>query len=174
MIKIKAQARIQNYGGIGSAIAHEISHAFDANGAKGDTIENLANWWTAEDYKKFEEKTKAVVDQYNKVEYRGKKVNGNLTVSENIADISGLGAALEVTKQLPDANLEAFYKSWATVWRQKARPQIEELKLTTDVHAPNKVRVNKVVANTDDFYSTFNIKEGDAMYMAPKDRITIW
>ncbi|MEK4504257.1 M13 family metallopeptidase [Bacillus sp. FSL R12-0069] len=170
----KNQSASQNYGSIGSFIAHEISHAFDADGAKHDAIGNLVNWWTAEDYKKFEEKTKAVVDQYNKVEYLGKKVNGQLTVSENIADISGLQAALEATKQLPDANLEAFYKSWATLWRMKARPQVEELALITDDHAPKKVRVNKVVANTDDFYSTFDIKEGDAMYMAPKDRITIW
>lgn len=170
----KNQSASQNYGGIGSVIAHEISHAFDTNGAKHDAIGNLFNWWTTEDYKKFEEKTKALVDQYNKVEYRGKKVNGQLTVSENMADISGIQAALEATKELPDANLEAFYKSWATIYRMKARPEVEEVLLTTDTHAPNKVRSNKVVANTDDFYSTFDIKEGDAMYMAPKDRITIW
>ncbi|OQR54839.1 M13 family metallopeptidase [Bacillus sp. CDB3] len=170
----KNQSASQNYGGIGSVVAHEISHAFDANGAKQDAIGNLVNWWTTEDYKKFEEKTKAVVDQYNKAKYRGKKVNGQLTLSENIADISGLQAALEATKQLPDANLEEFYKSWATNWRNKTRPEVEEIDLTTDVHAPGKIRANKVAANTDDFYSTFGVKKGDAMYMAPKDRITIW
>ncbi|MDZ4417398.1 M13 family metallopeptidase [Bacillus cereus] len=170
----KNQSASQNYGSIGSIIGHEISHAFDVNGAKHDAIGNLVNWWIAEDYKKFEEKTNAVVDQYNKVEYRGKKINGQMTVSENIADISGLEAALEATKQLPDTNLEAFFISWATMWRQKTRPEQEELLLTIDVHAPNKVRVNKVVANTNDFYSTFDIKKGDAMYMSPKDRITFW
>ncbi len=123
---------------------------------------------------KIQKKTRAVVDQYNNVKYRGKKVNGQLTVSENIADISGIQVAFEAIKQLPDANLEAFYKSWATNWRRKARPQTEEIDLTTDFHAPSKVRANKVAANTNDFYSTFDIKERDDMYMDPKDRITIW
>ncbi|MEK8126661.1 M13-type metalloendopeptidase [Paenibacillus filicis] len=83
------------------------------------------------------------------------------TVPENIADISGLKVALEATKQLPDANLTEFYQSWATIWRQKTRPELEQLLLTIDAHAPNKVRVNVVAANTDDFYSTFDVKEGD-------------
>ncbi|UKS24533.1 M13 family metallopeptidase [Paenibacillus sp. HWE-109] len=170
----KNQSASRNYGGIGTIIAHEISHAFDTNGAKYDEVGNMVNWWTAEDHKKFEAKAKAVVDQYNKVEYLGKKINGQMTVPENIADISGLKGALEATKKLSDANLEEFYKSWATIWRQKARPELEELLLTIDAHAPNKVRVNEVVANTDDFYSTFHVKEGDAMYIAPKDRITLW
>ncbi|PEN88559.1 hypothetical protein CN553_23460 [Bacillus cereus] len=170
----KNQSASQNYGGIGFVIAHEISHSFDTNGAKHDALGNLVNWWRTEDYKKFEEKAKAVVDHYNKVEYRGKKINGQMTVSENIADISGLQVALEATKQLPDANLEAFYTSLATIFRQKAPPEQEELHLTTDFHAPNKVRVNEAVANTDDFYSTFDVTEGDTMYMTPTDRITFW
>jgi len=170
----KKQSESQNYGGIGAIIAHEISHAFDTNGAKYDEVGNRVNWWTDEDYKSFEAKAQAVVDQYNKVEYMGQKINGQLTVSENIADIAGLMAALEATKQLPHANLEEFYRSWATIWRQKARPEFEQLLLTIDTHAPNKVRVNVVVANTDDFHSTFDVKEGDKMYLAPKDRITLW
>jgi putative endopeptidase len=170
----KDQSASQNYGGIGTIIAHEISHAFDTNGAKYDEVGNMVNWWTEEDYKSFEEKAQAVIDQYNKVEYLGQKINGKMTVSENIADIGGVMVALEAAKQLPEANLNEFYQSWATIWRQKARPELEQLLLTIDAHSPNKVRVNVVVANTDDFYSTFNVKEGDAMYIAPKERLTLW
>ncbi|MFF2090863.1 M13-type metalloendopeptidase [Paenibacillus sp. NPDC058174] len=170
----KNQSASQNYGGIGTIIAHEISHAFDTNGAKYDEIGNMANWWTESDYKKFEEKAKAVIDQYSNMDYLGQKINGEMTVSENIADIGGLMAALEAAKQLPDANLNEFYKSYATIWRQKARPELEQLLLTIDAHAPNKIRVNAVSANTDDFYSTFNVKKGDAMYIAPEERLTLW
>ncbi|WP_176707743.1 M13-type metalloendopeptidase [Bacillus sp. FJAT-26390] len=170
----KNQSASQNYGAIGGIIGHEISHAFDTNGSKYDEVGNRINWWTEEDYKKFEAKAKAVVDQYNKVEYLGQKVNGQRTVPENIADIGGLMVALEATKLLPDANLQEFYQSWATVWRQKARPEIEQILLVIDPNPPVKFRVNVVAANTDDFYSTFKVKEGDAMYIAPEDRIKFW
>ncbi|MFF2017037.1 M13-type metalloendopeptidase [Paenibacillus sp. NPDC058177] len=170
----KNQSASQNYGAIGAVIGHEISHTFDSNGSKFDGIGNRTNWWTAEDFKKFEAKTKAVVDQYNKLEYLGQKINGQRTLPENIADIAGLQVALEAAKQLPDANLEEFYKSWATVWRQKVVPEIEPLLLAIDPNPPVKFRVNVVVGNTDDFYSTFGVKKGDAMYIAPEDRITLW
>ncbi|RXZ83108.1 M13 family peptidase [Paenibacillaceae bacterium] len=170
----KNQSASQNYGGIGAVIAHEISHGFDPNGAKYDEVGNMVNWWTEEDYKKYEEKGQAFIDQYSKVEYLGQKLNGEQTVTENISDIAGLMVALEAAKQSPDANLKEFYQSWATIWRQKARPELEQLLLTIDAHAPNKVRVNVGVANTDDFYSTFDVKEGDAMYIAPEDRVRLW
>ncbi|TVY04303.1 M13 family metallopeptidase [Cohnella terricola] len=170
----KNQSASENYGGIGAVIAHEISHGFDPNGAKYDEVGNLVNWWTEEDYKKYEEKGQAFIDQYSKVEYLGQKINGKQTVTENISDIGGLMVALEATKQLPDANLKEFYQSWATIWRQKASAAFEQLLLTIDAHSPNKVRVNVGVANTDDFYSTFNVKEGDAMYIAPENRVSLW
>ncbi|MFF2481660.1 M13 family metallopeptidase [Paenibacillus sp. NPDC058071] len=170
----KNQSASENYGGIGAIIAHEISHGFDPNGAKFDEIGNMINWWTEEDYKKYEEKGQAFIEQYSKVEYLGQKVNGQQTLTENIADIGGLMVALEATKQLPDANLKEFYQSWAIIWRQKARPEIEQLLLAIDSHSPNKVRVNTGVANTNDFYSTFDVKEGDAMYIAPEERLSLW
>ncbi|MEK8126668.1 M13-type metalloendopeptidase [Paenibacillus filicis] len=170
----KNQSASWNYGGIGAIIGHELSHAFDTNGSKYDEVGNRVDWWTAEDYKKFEEKAKAFVDQYNKVEYMGQTINGQRTVPENIADIGGIKVALEAAKQLPDANLKDFYQSWATVFRQKVRPEIAQLLLIIDPNPPSKVRVNTVIANTDDFYSTFDVKEGDAMYMAPEDRVSIW
>ncbi|RXZ83098.1 M13 family peptidase [Paenibacillaceae bacterium] len=170
----KNQSASQNYGGIGAVIGHEISHTFDTNGAKYDGIGNRVNWWAEEDYKKFEAKAQAVIDQYNQLEYLGQQINGQRSVPENIADIAGLQVALDAVKQLPDANLKEFYTSWATVWRQKVRPEIEPLLLAIDPNPPVKFRVNVVVANTDDFYTTFGVKEGDQMYKAPKDRIKIW
>ncbi|GAA3410073.1 M13-type metalloendopeptidase [Paenibacillus hodogayensis] len=170
----KNQSASQNYGGIGAIIAHEISHAFDPNGAKYDEVGNMVNWWTEADFKKYEEKAQAFIAHYNKVEYLGQKLNGQMTVTENIADIGGLTVALEATKQLPDTNLEEFYKSWAMIWRQKTRPEMEQLLLLIDHHAPNKIRVNAGIANTDEFYSTFGVKEGDAMYIAPEDRVSLW
>ncbi|SDT40283.1 putative endopeptidase [Paenibacillaceae bacterium GAS479] len=170
----KNQSASRNYGAIGAVIGHEIIHGFDTNGAKFDEIGNLRRWWTEEDYKSFEGKAKAVIDQYNGVEYLGRKINGQVTVSENIGDIGGLTGALEAVKQLPDANLKEFYQSWATVWRQKARPEYEQLFFIISRHSPNKVRVNTVIANTDEFYSTFNVKKGDAMYIAPEDRVSVW
>nr|WP_281170099.1 M13-type metalloendopeptidase [Paenibacillus pinihumi] len=163
-----------NYGGIGAVIGHEISHAFDTNGAKYDEVGNKVNWWSEEDYKKFEEKAQAFVEQYNKAEYIGRKVNGQRTVPENIADIGGLNVALELAKQQPDANLEDFYTSWATIWRHKALAEIDQYLLLVDPNPPSKIRVNAVVANSDDFYSTFGVKKGDKMYIAPEDRITLW
>lgn len=168
------QSASQNYGAIGTVIGHEISHTFDSNGAKYDEIGNRANWWTEEDYKKFEATAQAVVDQYNQLEYLGQNINGQRTLPENIADIAGLQVALEAVKQLPDADLEQFYISWATVWRQKALPEIEQFLLAIDPNPPVKFRVNVVVANTDDFYTTFHVKKDDQMYKAPQDRIKIW
>ncbi|MFF2910772.1 M13-type metalloendopeptidase [Paenibacillus sp. NPDC057934] len=170
----KNQSPSQNYGAIGAVIGHEISHTFDSNGAKFDGVGNRTDWWTADDFKKFEARAKAVVDQYSNLEYLGQKINGQRTLPENIADIAGLQVALEATKQLKDANLEEFYKSWATVWRQKVVPEIEPLLLAIDPNPPVKFRVNVVVGNTDEFYTTFGVKEGDLMYKAPKDRIKIW
>ncbi|MCM3747056.1 stalk domain-containing protein [Paenibacillus pasadenensis] len=170
----KNQSASRNYGGLGAILGHEITHGFDTNGAKYDEVGNLRRWWTAEDYKSFENIAQTVIDQYNGVEYFGRKINGQMTVSENIGDIGGLTGALEAVKQLPDANLKEFYQSWATVWRRETRPEFEEMFFITSRHSPHKVRVNTVIANTDEFYSTFGVKKGDAMYIAPEDRLRIW
>ncbi|OXM15752.1 M13-type metalloendopeptidase [Paenibacillus herberti] len=170
----KNQSASRNYGAIGAIIGHEIIHGFDTNGAKYDEVGNLRRWWTEKDYKNFEEVAQTVIDQYNGVEYFGQKINGKMTVSENIGDIGGLTGALEAVKQLPDANLQEFYQSWASMWRRKTSPEFEQVFLVTSRHSPHKIRVNTVIANTDEFYSTFGVKKGDAMYIAPEDRVSIW
>lgn len=168
------QTAIQNYGGIGAIIAHEITHAFDNNGALFDEYGNLKNWWTEEDYAAFEEHTAAMAELFDGLEHAGGTVNGQLTVAENIADAGGLSCALEVAKSLPDANTEEFFTNWATIWRMKATSQIEQLFLTLDVHAPGKLRANVQLQNLEDFYSTFDIKEEDGMYLPEDKRVTIW
>lgn len=164
----------ENYGAIGSVIAHEITHAFDSNGSQYDEYGNLNNWWTEEDYTKFEEKTNHMVDLFDGIEYAGGTVDGLLTVTENVADAGGVSCALEVVKGLSDGDLVAFFNSYATIWQMKATPEYEQLLLTTDVHAPNKLRTNIQVSNLEEFHETFDVNEGDQMYVAPEKRVSIW
>lgn len=168
------QTASQNYGGIGAVMAHEISHAFDPNGALFDEFGNMDNWWTKEDLDHFHQLSEAMVKEFDGLPFAGGKVNGKLVVTENVADDGGLSAALEATKATSDANLEEFFTNWATIWRTKATKQREELLLSIDVHAPAKLRANIQVKNFQEFYDTFNVQKGDGMWMEPQDRVQIW
>ncbi|MGR3742417.1 M13 family metallopeptidase [Companilactobacillus sp. DQM5] len=168
------QTASQNYGGIGAVIAHEISHAFDNNGAKFDELGNLNNWWTKQDYAQFEKLTQAMIKEFDGVEFAGKKINGTLVVSENVADVGGLSCALEATKTHEDADLKGFFINWARVWRIKSTQQFAELLLSTDVHAPGPMRANIHAQNMDDFYEAFDIKPGDGMWLEKEQRVSIW
>ena len=168
------QTSSQNYGGIGAVIAHEISHAFDNNGALFDEYGNLNNWWTADDSAHFKELAKKMIKEFDGLPFAGQKVNGKLTVSENIADGGGLSCALEAAKEEDDFNAQDFFINWATIWRMKATKQYEQLLLSIDVHAPQKLRANVQAENQADFYAAFNIQPGDGMYKAPADRVNIW
>ena len=168
------QSSSANYGGIGAVIAHEISHAFDTNGASFDENGSLNDWWMEEDYEAFKERTQKVVDEFDGLDSYGAKVNGKLTVSENVADLGGVAAALAAAKRDADFSAKDFFESWATIWRQKARPEIMQLLAASDVHGPAKFRVNVTVSNFDDFYTTFDVQPSDKMYRAPEDRVMIW
>lgn len=168
------QSSSQNYGGIGAVIAHEISHAFDNNGSLFDEFGNLNNWWTDEDSAHFKQLAQKMIDEFDGIPFAGQKVNGKLTVSENIADAGGLSCALEAAKTEDDFNAQEFFINWATIWRMKATEQYMQLLLSIDVHAPQKLRANIQAENLDDFYTAFNIKPGDKMYRAPEDRVHIW
>jgi len=168
------QSSSANYGGIGAVIAHEISHAFDNNGSQFDEFGNLNNWWTDADLEYFQGLSKAMINEFDGIEFAGQKVNGKLTVSENIADAGGLSCALEAAKSADDVDLRAFFINWANVWRMKATTEYMQLLLSIDVHAPAKLRANVQVKNLDDFYTTFNVQPDDAMYLAPADRVKIW
>lgn len=168
------QSSSENFGGIGAVIAHEISHAFDNNGSLFDEKGNLNNWWTDEDRAHFKKLAQKMIDEFDGLPFAGQKVNGKLTVSENIADGGGLSCALSAAKKESDADLKAFFINWARIWRMKATTQYMQLLLSVDVHAPNKLRANVQVKNLADFYTTFNVHEGDGMYLPAEKRVNIW
>lgn len=168
------QSSSANYGGIGAVIAHEISHAFDTNGASFDEHGSLNDWWTQEDYAAFKERTDKIVAQFDGLESHGAKVNGKLTVSENVADLGGVACALEAAQSEEDFSARDFFINFATIWRMKAREEYMQMLASIDVHAPGELRTNVTLTNFDAFHETFDIKEGDAMWRAPKDRVIIW
>ena len=168
------QTRSQNLGGIGAVIGHEISHAFDNNGANMDENGNINNWWTKEDFKKFEKKTKLMIAQFEGIELPWGKVNSKLIVSENIADNGGMAVTLNIMKNMKDANYEEYFINWAKVWCQKAKDEYRALLLTVDVHGPNILRTNMPPRNFEEWYETFNVKKTDKMYIAPNKRLVIW
>ncbi len=168
------QSSSANYGGIGAVIAHEISHAFDNNGAQFDEYGNMHNWWQESDLAHFKTLSEEMIAEFDGLEYAGATVNGKLTVSENIADAGGLSCALEAAKEEPDVDLAAFFVNWATIWRMKATKQYQQLLLNIDVHAPNALRANIQVQNLAAFYETFNVTKADQMYLAPAKRVAIW
>lgn len=168
------QTRSQNLGGIGAVIAHEISHAFDNNGAKFDENGNLNNWWTKEDNRRFLARTKAMIKQFDGIELPQGRVNGKFIVSENIADNGGVAATLEVMAGMKDANYEEYFMNWAKVWCIKAKPEYLKLLLSIDVHAPAVLRANMPPRNFQEWYDTFNVTKSDKMYIAPSKRVNIW
>ena len=168
------QSRSQNLGGIGAVIGHEITHAFDNNGAFYDENGNMNNWWTKEDFKKFNAKTKAMIKLFDGIELEWGKVNGSLVVSENIADNGGMAVTLDVMSKTPDADYKEYFKNFARVWCMKARPQYLQLLLSIDVHAPAYLRANMTPRNFDEFYTAFGVKKSDGMYLAPTKRVHVW
>lgn len=168
------QTPSQNYGGIGAVIAHEISHAFDNNGALFDEFGNMNNWWTDQDFKAFEAKQELMIAEFDGLEIAGGKVNGKLVVSENIADAGGLTAAMTAALREPDADLKAFFTQWGEIWRLKASEEYQQMLLSMDVHAPGKLRANVQASNLDEFFATFDIQEGDGMWRAEAERVKIW
>lgn len=179
-----------NYGGIGAVIGHEIGHGFDDQGSKYDGAGRLEDWWTAEDRAEFEKRTKALVDQYGEfspAQLNGShKVNGALTIGENIGDLGGLSIALaayEIALGRPLAEapvvdgltgVQRVFLGWAQVWQSKGRDEEVVRRLATDPHSPNEFRCNGVVRNVDAYYEAFDVRPGDALYLDPAERVRIW
>ena len=168
------QTRSENLGGIGAVIGHEISHAFDSNGAKCDENGNINNWWTKEDNKRFNKKINAMVKQFDGIELPWGKVNGKFIVSENMADNGGMAVTLEIMDNMANASFEEYFTNWAKVWCIKAKPEYLQLLLNLDVHGPSILRANMPPRNFPQWYDTFNVKKTDQMYIAPNKRIVIW
>lgn len=168
------QTRSENLGGIGAVIGHEISHAFDSNGAKCDENGNINNWWTEDDFKRFEAKVQQMIEQFDGIELPWGKVNGAFIVSENMADNGGMAVTLHIMAKMEGASYEEYFCNWARVWCQKARPEYSKLLLSVDVHGPCILRANMPPRNFSEWYSTFGVTENDQMYIAPEKRIVIW
>lgn len=165
--------REANLGAIGAVIGHEISPAFDASGAQFDAEGNLNLWWTPEDYDKFGKKVKKAAEIYSALEVLpGYHVNGEISTGEILADLGGLRVVLEVAKK-DNLDTKKVFESYAHVWRDKSTKEAMILGLT-DEHPPSKFRVNNIVNLMDEFYSDFDVKENDPMYVKPEDRLNVW
>lgn len=175
-----------NYGGIGAVIGHEISHAFDDSGARFDGDGNLNNWWTEKDLEEFTKRGDALAEQYSQIEVLDSVfINGKFTLGENIGDLGGvLGAYDGLQRSFKENGRPAdidgftaeqrFFMSWATVWRTLMREEALRTRIKTDPHSPGMYRATQPLKNIDAFYEAFDIKEGDAMYLAPEKRVRIW
>ena len=170
----------ENYGGIGAVIGHEIGHGFDDQGSQYDGDGNMENWWTDEDRAAFEVKTKALIEQYDGFELRdlpGEKVNGALTVGENIGDLGGLTIAYKAfLLACPDASDDdkrSLFLNWSYVWRGKRRPEQLQQLLAVDPHSPAEFRAN-IVRNLHEFHELFETAESDALWLDPEARVGIW
>lgn len=174
-----------NYGGIGAVIGHEIGHGFDDSGSQYDGDGNLRNWWTDTDRAEFDQRTAALVAQYNNYEpLPGELVNGKLTLGENIGDLGGMtiahkayllslaGQAAPVLDGLTGE--QRFFMGWAQVWARLYRDAELSQRLVTDPHSPSEYRCNGIVRNMPEFHAAFGVKEGDALYLAPEQRVKIW
>lgn len=168
-------SREENLGGIGTIIAHEITHAFDNNGAQFDENGNMSNWWTEEDYAVFREKCNEVIELYDGLEIAPDCiVNGALTVSENVADIGAMACILDIANGMSEVDYEKLFESYAKIWRMTATNKYYQMLTLQDTHAPNKFRVNQVLKNFEKFYETYDVQPGDKMYMAPEERVIVW
>ncbi len=165
----------KNLGGIGYIIAHEITHAFDNNGAKYDKEGNANNWWAEEDYAEFQKLCGKVSELYDGTEAApGIVCNGELTLSENIADLGAVSCIIEAEHKLKNPDFETLFKSMAETWAYTTTRDAAKLNSTVDVHSPDKLRGMVPLQCFDEFYETFDIKPGDGMYLSPEKRASIW
>ena len=174
-----------NYGGIGAVIGHEASHGFDDQGSQFDGTGNLRDWWTAEDRKRFDAKTRLLVEQYSSFSpLAGDHLNGQLTLGENIADNAGLEIAYKAYRKSLDGRDaptidgatgdQRFFDGFAQAFRGKVRDAALLAQIKSDPHSPDEFRVNGVVRNHEAFYRTFGLKPGDGLYLPPGQRVSIW
>lgn len=168
-------SREENLGGIGFVIAHEITHAFDNNGAKFDENGNAADWWAPEDYAAFQKRCEGVVAWYDGWEAMpGIACNGAQTISENVADLGAVACITAAAAERPDPDYEALFRAVARLWRTTCTRTYLESQNALDLHAPEKLRANRTLQTVEPFYQTFGIKVGDGMWTDPAERVRIW
>lgn len=174
-----------NYGAMGAVIGHEITHGFDDQGRKYDEKGNIHDWWTKEDNDKFQARAQKLIEHYNNfIVIDSFRVNGALTLGENIADLGGLTIsfnAFKKTDQYKKGELidgftpaQRFFLGWAQIWATNARPEALKLQVKTDVHSPAVQRVNGPLQNIPEFFEAFNVKPGDPMRNTDDKIVKIW
>ena len=174
-----------NYGAIGGVIGHEMSHGFDDQGSQFDKYGNQHDWWTPADKKNFESRTKILEEHFNGIDaVPGKKINGKLTLGENIGDNGGLNIAFRAMQNvMKNENLgvkdgftpeQRFFLAWARVWACNARPEYIQYIVTVDPHSPNEARVNGALPMIDEWYKAFGVKKGDKLFVPKNKRAHIW
>ncbi len=174
-----------NYGAIGAAIGHEMTHGFDDQGRKSDGDGNLKDWWTQEDAEEFTKRARVMVEQYSQYSPIDTfKVNGQLTLGENIADLGGLTIAYHAYRKSLDGKEapmidglsgdQRFFLGWGQVWARKYRDDELRRRLIVDPHSPSEYRTNGIVANMPEFYAVYGVKAGDALFRPDSLRVKIW
>jgi putative endopeptidase len=176
-----------NYGGIGAVIGHEIGHGFDDQGSKYNGAGTLEDWWTSADRSAFDQRAAALIAQFDALELAqvpGRRVNGALTVGENIGDLGGVAMAykaylLSLGEDEPPVidgltGPQRFFMSWARIWCGKARDAEMIRRLTIDPHSPGEFRCNAILRNLDEFHEAFGVSDGDGLWLAPEARVRIW
>lgn len=174
-----------NYGGIGAVIGHEMGHGFDDQGRRFDATGALRDWWTKQDEAEYMKRAKKLVDQFNEFEaLPGLKVNGELTLGENIADLTGLvisrrayqlslkGGQAPAIEGVPAD--QRFYMGWAQAWKAKQRDEALRQQVLTNPHSPEMYRANGPIRNIPEFYAAFGVKEGDKLFLSPDRQVKIW
>jgi endothelin-converting enzyme/putative endopeptidase len=175
-----------NYGAIGAVIGHEIGHGFDDQGSQFGPTGRFENWWTPEARAAFAKRTGVLVDQFGQYEpIPGTKVNGKLTLGENIGDLGGVETAYLAYQKYQAKHGKApvidgltgdqrFFLAYAQAWRVKERENAARAALLTDTHSPAYYRTNGIVRNVDAWYTAFDVKPGDKLYLPPEQRVRVW
>jgi putative endopeptidase len=177
-----------NFGAIGAVIGHEIGHGFDDQGSKYDGDGALISWWSDEDRAAFEKLTSSLISQFNELSPEQlsdeNKVNGELTIGENIGDLGGLGIAykaylMSLNGKEPElidglTGKQRLFLAWAQAWRTKGRDEMVLQRLATDPHSPPEFRCNQIVRNIDAFYEAFELSPSDKLWLEESKRVSIW
>ena len=157
-------------------IGHEISHAFDTNGAQFGKTGNVESWWTEEDsahFKKRAERLIKYIDTF-RVDDSGEHYSGELVQGETIADMAGVKAMLGIAEGIEGFSYNKFFRQYAKIWKMIQTREMSDLRIKTDVHALPYIRVNAIVQQYEEFFRTYGIGEGDNMYLAPEKRVAVW
>jgi len=166
----------EKYGALGTVIGHEISHAFDINGAQYDKDGNVVNWWTEKDKAEFDRRAEKLIRYYDGIVAfdNGTPVRGKIVQTEAIADMTGMQCMQKMAEKIEDFAYETFFRANAFLWARTGSLQSAESRVLYDVHPLNYLRCNVVAQQFEEFYQTFGVKEGDGMYLAPEDWLIIW